>query len=158
MDDDLELVELSDAELATYAADLEASYADEMHRLGGYPLEEARERSRKSMAELFPSGRPAEGSAVWRAIDNAGEQVGVLWLAQRHESGSTFAWIYDVEVVQSRRGQGHGRRLMEHAERLAREWGASTLRLNVFGDNEVARNLYRRQGFREQNVIMSKEL
>jgi ribosomal protein S18 acetylase RimI-like enzyme len=32
------------------------------------------------------------------------------------------------------------------------------LRLNVFGDNEVARSLYTSLGFREQQVTMSKRV
>src|SRR3954452_19562718 len=139
----LQLVELTSDELPAYITQLEAAYAEEMHKQAGYPLEEARERSRTSTLELFPGGRPAPGNVLYRALDAAGEPVGLLWLAKRTENGSTFAWIYDIEVVRSRRGEGHGRRLMEQAEQIAREWGVPTLRLNVFGGNQVARTLYR---------------
>ena len=153
------LRELEDDELAEYVVRLEREYAVEMHRQGGVPLEEALEQSRQSTQELFPGGRPAEGNRLWFALDDAGERVGVLWLAHR-QAGTTsaHAWIYDIEVEPERRGQGWGRRLMQEAERITREWGLTSLRLNVFGDNEVARGLYRSQGFREQNVIMTKAL
>jgi ribosomal protein S18 acetylase RimI-like enzyme len=138
---------------------LEQSYAQDMHDLGGVPLEEARDRARESMAELFPDGRPAEGNHLWRAVDADGEPVGVLWLAHRSPgTAQAHAWIYDVEVDEGRRGQGFGRALMQRAEEITREWGLTSLRLNVFGDNEVARNLYRTQGFREQAVIMTKSV
>lgn len=155
----LTLRELDDTELAEYVVRLEREYAAEMHGQGGVPLDEAAESARQSTVELFPGGRPAEGNRLWFALDDAGERVGVLWLAHR-EPGTTsaHAWIYDIEVEAGRRGQGWGRRLMEEAERITREWGLSSLRLNVFGDNEVARKLYRSQGFREQNVIMTKAL
>jgi ribosomal protein S18 acetylase RimI-like enzyme len=153
----LTLRELDDADLAEYVVRLERDYAQEMHRLGGVPLDEARESARQSVLELFPGGRPAEGNRLWFGYDEAGERVGVLWLAHRQPgTAAAHAWIYDIEVESHRRGQGWGRRLMEEAERITREWGLSSLRLNVFGDNEVARNLYRSQGFREQNVIMTK--
>ena len=72
MTDDLTLVDLAGDDLATYLVHLEKSYADDMHRLGGVPIDEAREKSRRSMAELFPDGQPAEGNQLWRAQDADG--------------------------------------------------------------------------------------
>jgi ribosomal protein S18 acetylase RimI-like enzyme len=159
MTDDLHLVDLLGDDLAVYLVHLEKSYAEDMSRLGGAPIEEARERARRSMLELFPDGQPAEGNQLWRAQDGDGRPVGVLWLARRDDgAGRPYAWIYDIEVEPDRRGQGWGRRLMVEAERISREWGLASLRLNVFGDNEVARNLYRSQGFREHAVVMGKDL
>jgi ribosomal protein S18 acetylase RimI-like enzyme len=159
MTDDLILEELTGEDLAAYLVHLENSYAEDMSRLGGAPIEEARERSRRSMAELFPDGQPAEGNQLWRALDGDRAPVGILWLARRHDGvGDPYAWIYDIEVESGRRGQGWGRKLMVEAERISREWGLNRLRLNVFGENEVARNLYRSQGFKEQAVVMGKDL
>ncbi|GAB3588923.1 hypothetical protein GCM10027446_00020 [Angustibacter peucedani] len=159
MSHDLRYEELAGDDLARYLVHLEQSYADDMHALGGVPLEEARERARQSMVELFPDGTPAPGNRLWRAVDGDGRAVGILWLAHRAAgTPGEHAWIYDVEVEADRRGEGFGRQLMQRAEEIAREWGLTSLRLNVFGDNEVARQLYRTQGFREEAVIMSKAL
>ena len=159
MPDDLTLVELTDHDLGEFIVRLEESYARDMHEQGGTPLVEARQHARETTLELFPGGRPAEGNRLWRALDQHGEPVGLLWLAHR-EAGTAaeHAWVYDIEVEPARRGEGWGRRLMQRAEEITREWGLSSLRLNVFGDNQVARNLYRSLGFREQNVIMTKAL
>ncbi len=155
----LRLVELAGDELARYLVHLETSYADDMHQQGGVPESEAAERARQSMIELFPDGQPAEGNQLWRAVDAEGQPVGVLWLAHRLAgTAAAHAWIYDIEVEPARRGQGWGRELMERAEQITRDWGLDSLRLNVFGDNDVARNLYRSQGFREQSVTMTKSL
>jgi ribosomal protein S18 acetylase RimI-like enzyme len=159
MSSDLRYVELAGEDLAGYLVHVERSYAQDMHELGGVPVEEARERARQSTLELFPDGLPAEGNQLWRAVDGDGEPVGVLWLAHRAKgTPGEHAWIYDIEVEPGRRGQGHGRTMMHRAEEITREWGLTLLRLNVFGDNEVARNLYRSQGFHEEAVIMSKAL
>jgi ribosomal protein S18 acetylase RimI-like enzyme len=56
------------------------------------------------------------------------------------------------------RGLGHGRQAMLLAEELARSEGASTIGLNVFGHNQVARSLYSSLGFRETSVQMRKDL
>jgi ribosomal protein S18 acetylase RimI-like enzyme len=156
---ELVLHELAGEELAGYVVYLEASYAREMHELGGVALDEARQLAHDSTLELFPDGRPAAGHQLWRAVDGDGQPVGILWLARRDQGTvREHAWIYDIEVEAGRRGQGWGRLLMERAEQIALDWGLRSLRLNVFGDNEVARRLYRSRGFREQSVIMTKVL
>jgi ribosomal protein S18 acetylase RimI-like enzyme len=92
-------------------------------------------------------------------VDGGGRRVGFLWLAHRHPGPvREHAYVYDIEVEADRRGEGWGRRLLERAEAVAREWGVASLQLNVFGDNEVARSLYRSAGFREQQVTMTKRL
>jgi ribosomal protein S18 acetylase RimI-like enzyme len=44
------------------------------------------------------------------------------------------------------------------AEELARSHGATTIGLNVFGQNHIARGLYTSLGYREQAVQMRKPL
>ncbi len=159
MSSDLRYVELVGDDLAAYLVHLERAYAQDMHELGGVPIDEARERARESTLELFPDGQPAEGNQLWRALDADGQPVGLLWMAQRAKgTPGEHAWVYDIEVEPGRRGEGHGRTLIQRAEEIARQWGLKSLRLNVFGGNEVARRLYRTQGFREEAVIMSKAL
>jgi ribosomal protein S18 acetylase RimI-like enzyme len=156
---DLVLRDLTDAELARYLPYLEQSYADEMHRLGGVSEAVAREDARASTLQLFPDGRPVEGHHLWRAEDGEGRPVGLLWLAHRQPgTGREHAYVYDIEIDADRRGEGWGRRLLERAEAIAREWRAPFVQLNVFGDNEVARGLYRSAGYREQQVTMTKRL
>jgi ribosomal protein S18 acetylase RimI-like enzyme len=47
---------------------------------------------------------------------------------------------------------------MEVAERQAREYGCSSLGLNVFGGNEVAIRLYQSLGYRTTSQQMNKRL
>jgi ribosomal-protein-alanine N-acetyltransferase len=62
------------------------------------------------------------------------------------------AEILTICVEASRRGAGHGRRLLEsHLEALARR-GVARLFLEVDEGNAAARALYRRFGFREVGV------
>lgn len=159
MSSELRYVELVGDDLTGYLVHLEQSYAQDMHELGGVPVNEARQRARQSTLELFPDGQPGEGNQLWRAVDGDGAPVGILWLARRAKgTPGEHAWIYDIEVDLGRRGQGHGRTMIRRAEEITREWGLTSLRLNVFGDNHVARTLYRSQGFREESVTMSKAL
>jgi RimJ/RimL family protein N-acetyltransferase len=47
---------------------------------------------------------------------------------------------------------------MELAEAEARSHGLHRIALNVFGGNEVARNLYRSLGYAESAVHMAKDI
>jgi ribosomal protein S18 acetylase RimI-like enzyme len=47
---------------------------------------------------------------------------------------------------------------MDAFERLARSLRYDTIRLHVFGDNTVARGLYRAVGYTETDVTMVKHL
>lgn len=101
-----------------------------------------------------------DGNQVLVAEDEQGERLGLLWLGINRNlvSGEEEAWIYNVSVVAEHQGKGLGRRLMEHAERLAREQGFQVLGLLVSCHNERARALYDKMGFRPTNVVMRKPL
>lgn len=156
---DLRLRPLTDDELRSYAVRLEDEYAREMHEQAGVPLEAARQQARDSTQELMPDGRLLDGHQVWFAVDVDDEPVGVLWLARRNAGAAdAHVWIYDIEIYEAHRGRGLGRQLLALAEAQTRAWGLESLQLNVFGRNEVARNLYRSQGFAETRVTMAKDV
>ena len=50
-------------------------------------------------------------------------------------------------MVPDRRGEGHGRALMETAIRVARERGATTMELGTATSDRAARGLYESLGF-----------
>jgi GNAT superfamily N-acetyltransferase len=81
-----------------------------------------------------------------RAESPDGPVVGHLWLRLRPRADEVEAYLMDVEVDAGLRGRGHGRAAVLAAERLARDLGATVLRLNVFGHNAVAIALYRDLG------------
>jgi ribosomal protein S18 acetylase RimI-like enzyme len=62
--------------------------------------------------------------------------------------GSKVARLYSIAVADAARGTGLGARLLEAAERRAREREARVLRLEVRGDNDAARRLYERHHYR----------
>jgi ribosomal protein S18 acetylase RimI-like enzyme len=158
-EDELRLRPITADELPGYIARLEEEYAAELHESTAVTLEAAREESRESMVRSFPGGLIAPGEQIWFAEDAAGNRVGVLWLAHRAAgTPKEFAFICDIEVYEEYRGRGLGRRLLALAEEQTSALGVNSLRLNVFGQNEVARNLYRTQGFTETRVTMVKDV
>jgi ribosomal protein S18 acetylase RimI-like enzyme len=61
-------------------------------------------------------------------------------------------------VDEAYRGRGYGRAAPEALEPLAISLGYGSIGLHVFGDNEVARRLYRSAGYAETDVSMLKRL
>jgi GNAT superfamily N-acetyltransferase len=84
-----------------------------------------------------------------------GELVGVavvsfLWTL---EHGGPAAWLDEVYVGPSWRGEGIGRKLVEAAMQVARDSGCIALDLEVDAGHEAAERLYQRMGFRRHRRV-----
>ncbi len=142
-----------------YAAWLEASraeYARSIEEDGGVPHDAAQQKAADDFAQLLADGTATEGHWLY-VLDDDGP-TGYLWLAERPGMSGPQLFVYEVRVEEARRGEGHGRALMEFAEEEARRRGLPRVALNVFGGNEVARGLYRSLGYSETAVFMVKQL
>jgi ribosomal protein S18 acetylase RimI-like enzyme len=80
--------------------------------------------------------------------------VGYLWYAVR--KGRAF--LFDIVIQPSARGQGYGRQAMECLEAHARQRGLEAVELHVFGHNEVAQKLYANLGYGVTDLSMRKWL
>lgn len=69
-----------------------------------------------------------------------------------------YAYVSEIVIAKSARGQGIGKELLRDAEALARAANAKWLRINVLAKNTIARELYDRFGFAEHLVTMEKPL
>ncbi|MDQ2728635.1 MAG: GNAT family N-acetyltransferase [Actinomycetota bacterium] len=96
---------------------------------------------------------PSTRLLVARVTDD-GPIVGTLTLALFRIPSGVRAWIEDVIVDDTVRGQGGGEALSRHALDLAREAGARTVELTSRPSREAANRLYERIGFhlRETNI------
>lgn len=76
-------------------------------------------------------------------------RVGVAQLRFREYllTGAPTCYLEELYVVPERRGEGHGRMLMQTALGLARERGATTFELGTAVDDTAARGLYESLGF-----------
>lgn len=132
-----------------------ASYVDSRME-SGETREQAEAAAAVSDSELFPGGEPADGQHVFDVVAD-GETVGVLWIGLRDAATNAW-WVYDVEIDEAFRGHGYGRTAMLLAEQKAKELGAATLGLNVFGFNTVARGLYESLGYEPTAIQMRKPI
>jgi len=107
---------------------------------------------------------PPDELAVRLAELVGGDHVTVL-LARAHETGAAIgvavmrvqpsvwspaqeAYLAELYVIPSRRGQGYGRELITQAIRVARERGADYAFLVTSEDDRLAQRLYEAAGFR----------
>jgi ribosomal protein S18 acetylase RimI-like enzyme len=143
---------------AAWRAGAVRAYAADKVRVGTWPEEEALERSESEFARLLPDGLSTPGHDIRSIVTEAGEIVGTLWSGPVDGLRSGTCFIWDIEIAEGARGRGYGRAALLALEPLARRLDYDAIALHVFGDNEVARNLYRTSGYVETDVMMRKEL
>ena len=153
----LRLRPMTQDEYATYRERSEREYADEMAAAGQLDAQGAAERAAEEFGRLLPDGLASPRMHLWTAeVD--GEPVALGWIELRERPTGTSAWVFDVRVEESRRGEGLGRELMEALHAAARDLGATTVGLNVFGHNTAARRLYESLGYQVTAQQMRIEL
>lgn len=134
------------------------AYAADKVRVGAWPADGAAERAERAFATLAPDGQATAGHEFRDIVDETGAIVGALWFGPSDAIGRGQAFILDIEVEAAFRGRGHGRAALVALDDLAHELGYDAIGLHVFGDNEVARRLYRSAGYVETDVTMRKRL
>lgn len=144
-------------EFSEFVKRVEAGYASDIEVHGGQTHDAALEKATADMTAALPKGLRTPGHAIL-VVEADGVDVGRLWLAERTSGGRRTLFVYDVEIDDGWQGRGYGRAAMRLAEEEARARGIDYLELNVFGGNDVARNLYRSLGYVETSVQMRKRL
>ena len=111
-------------------------------------------------AEMLLDTVNSPGSHFFAALDEAGHIVGCATLCVYDSPTGRKAGVEDVVVSSACRGQGLGRKLMEHLIEYAKnELGDVSLHLTSRPHRVAANELYQKLGFRrkETNVyVLSK--
>ncbi|SDJ89848.1 GNAT family N-acetyltransferase [Streptomyces indicus] len=108
----------------------------------GLSEEAAHAKSEADHAQLLPDGLGTPDMWITCLLD--GEDVaGTIWVAGQEDG----RYVYWVQVEEAYRGRGHGRTLLQLAERDARAAGAARIALNVFTENTPALRLYESLGY-----------
>jgi GNAT superfamily N-acetyltransferase len=69
-----------------------------------------------------------------------------------------YAHVADLVVTATSRGLGIGKALLEACERIAREKGRGSLRIGVLTQNDTAKAIYERFGFKPNHMTLEKML
>ncbi|MFC4161895.1 GNAT family N-acetyltransferase [Chitinimonas lacunae] len=152
----LSLRPMNDAEFQQLVARVVPDYAADKVAVGDWPAADAEQRAEMEFGRLLDQGLATPGHHLY-TIDHAGDgPVGAIWLAMR--PGTTVAFVYDLFIAPTWRRRGFGRAAMQLLETTARQLGASTLALHVFGHNDAAVALYQHLGYRVTDIHMAKPL
>lgn len=76
------------------------------------------------------------------------KQVGSLVLVYNGKDAS----IFSVQVLDSHRGKGYGKKLVEKAINVCKSKNVGKLELNTEQDNHVANSMYRKMGFKLEGL------
>ena len=109
--------------------------------------------------EFWRTMTQSKGTAFYVAEDSDGAIVGMIWLGvQERISGATFGWIHDVTVDEKFRGRGVGQMLLHQAAEHFKRVGIQRIGLMALVQNQPARKLYEKLGFRDYSVYMVGKL
>ncbi len=153
----LELIPMTAAEFVDYLKQIIPDYAEESVKAGYWEPSEALKKAEESTQRLLPDGIDTPNHYLYRVQD--GEQrLGTVWLQVTLGSSIKSAYIFDIVIDETFRGQGYGKQTMRLIEEKAREYGATKIGLNVFMHSPVAVDLYQKLGYKTTSMNMFKEL
>ena len=108
---------------------------------------------------MLPDGPRTRDHYLYSVRDESvPTEVGNLWISPRDSGAGRALWIYDIVVHEEYRRRGYAERILHLAEDRARELGAGTVELHVFGHNQAARALYEKLGFTPTDITMAKQV
>jgi ribosomal protein S18 acetylase RimI-like enzyme len=157
MSDTLRLRPMTEAEFALFRTRVVRDYAADKVRAGEWPPERSEELAEAQTDQLLPEGAQTPGMLLLMAETAQDGPVGYAWMALAGPDVAR-AWVYDISIDEEQRGKGYGRALLNGLEQAAYEHGCSSICLNVFAGNDLARGLYERAGFHLTSIQMAKPL
>ncbi len=132
--------------------------ANELSEARDIPKPPALKLARESFKSLFPEGQVDSPDQYFFDLVVDGAKVGFIHFGIRREDTVPYAYIWDFEIYESHRGQGHAQASLAATEKMALELGLRQIKLNVFGHNLKARRLYQKCGYQELSMTMGKKL
>ncbi|MFB6158237.1 MAG: N-acetyltransferase family protein [Candidatus Nanohalobium sp.] len=117
--------------------------------------DDARGRAREAIREKF-----SEDNYTVYVLEDSEEKIGYISVEKGHRrtrKKDSYAEILSFYVKKDFRGQGYGTELIEHVKKEVEE-DCDYLKLYVESENEKARRLYRREGFKKKQVEYCMEI
>jgi ribosomal protein S18 acetylase RimI-like enzyme len=154
----MEIVRASEADAEVLERDFWFPLAKEIEEY--HEINELEESAEEDAVEKFEE-RLAKEDFLYFFIESEGEKVGYIGLKQGETPSrkmEKFLAVKELFVKEGFRGQGYGTRLLEKAEEVAEERGKDYLMVSAEWENEGARKLYERMGFKEKKVKYVKTL
>lgn len=118
--------------------------------------EEALKNAHQAFKKLLPKGLKTQNHHLYSVL-NKKDWMGWVWISILGKTPSTQKiYIYYLYLFPDFRGKGFGIDLLNFVEKKAEDLGINRIELHVFGDNKIARKLYKKLGYHETSVMMEK--
>lgn len=101
---------------------------------------------------LLPKGMDSPDHAFRVARDEAGDELGFVWVGVLPNAPSGSCVLFDIYVHEAHRGRGVARAMLEQMLESLRGDAIKTVILYVRADNAPARALYKKLGFVEDDA------
>lgn len=118
---------------------------EDFNRIESIPF--ARVAMGTALLPLLAADNPL-GRVLVAEVEGAAVGYAVVTFGYDLEYGGRDGWLTELYLVASARAQGLGRRLLDEALAVAKQAGVHALHLQVRHENDVARAVYERAGFR----------
>ncbi len=153
----IEFRKMSQDEYSKYSEPQLESYAQDIARNFKRPIDEVRIDAKEQVNRTLKDGLSTQGHFLFNVIEKkTGETIGRIWY--NVEKDKKRAFLYDILIHKAYRGKGYGRKTLQLLEAKLRDMGIKQLGLHVFGDNQVAINLYKTQDYYTASFNMQKDL
>ncbi len=121
--------------------------AEDRAWVAGTDATSERRRVEAMVPKLLPKGLDSPDHAFRVARDEAGRELGFMWVGALPGAPKGSCFLFDIYVHEQHRGQGVARAMLEWAFDALRADEVHTLLLSVRADNEAALALYEKLGF-----------
>ncbi|MCR1899922.1 GNAT family N-acetyltransferase [Irregularibacter muris] len=153
----VKLEKMSQQDFGDYLSNAIVEYAKEKIKAGTWAEKEAYKLSEEAFNKLLPDGVNTEKQYLF-SIMNINEQIkiGYLWFQYSESLIGKEAFIYDFYIFEEFRGKGYGIESMKALDTEVRKLKIDKISLHVFSHNKRAISLYRKVGFVDKDLLMSK--
>lgn len=153
------LIPMTENDYQAYLEQLIGEYAQDHVRGGRWGEQEALQRATQEIQQILPQGLHSPDNYLYMIVEEQSNQrVGILWFALNTRASKQQAFVYDIAIYEQFRRHGYATQAFRLLEEQARELGATSIGLHVFGHNVAARELYEKLGYIATNIQMMKKL
>jgi RimJ/RimL family protein N-acetyltransferase len=155
----IELVAMNELEFEMYLAYSIQEYAQDQAQSGRVSEDEAQQEAEQQYQQFLPQGLQTPEHTLCMIVDpGQGKNVGVLWFDQRTQEKGQQIFINDIMIFEEFRRSGYAKRALQQLEKQARELGATSIGLRIFGQSETARILYEKLKYTVADMYAHKNL
>lgn len=153
----IKLVPMTEKDFQEYYKMSIVNYAAEKVKAGNWVESESIELAQKAFADLLPDGLTTKDNYFASIMnEKLNSQIGYMWYAVKKIGTEQAVFLYDFVIFENCRRQGYGVQALNALEEKAKEINAAKIMLHVFGHNLPAINLYKKVGYNETNINMTK--